>query len=118
MMDPAKESGALEGAAETSTADRDVDHNATTPAAQPRKWQRVLRAFLDRGERGWNRFECARDVRDWCLPTTVSQLEARGVKILRRDETLAGHYGPVTCSRYWLAPESIERARELLGAAP
>lgn len=82
---------------------------------QPRKWQRVLQAFLDRGARGWNRFEAARELRDHVLPTTVSQLEQRGLRIARRDEDVPGHYGPVRCARYWLAPESEARARDLLG---
>ena len=100
------------------TADRKTEHTATARSAQPRKWQRVLLAFLDRGQQGWNRFESARELRDHVLPTTVSQLEQRGIKILRRDETLPGYYGPVTCSRYWLDPASVARARELIGAAP
>lgn len=75
----------------------------------------MLRAFVD--GRSLNRFDAYRELRDSCLNTTVSQLESRGVKILRRDETLAGHYGPVTVCRYWLAPESRARALELLGEA-
>ena len=35
--------------------------------------------------------------------------------ICRCDEALPGHYGPVTCCRYWLAPESRQGARKLLG---
>lgn len=96
------------------TADRDQDHTAT-PALRQVKWRRVLAAFLDRGPRGWNRFESARELRDHVLPTTVSQLERRGVRICRRDETLQGHYGPVTVSRYWIDPEARQRARALLG---
>ena len=45
----------------------------------------------------------------------LSQLEARGVTILRREEVVQGQFGPVHCCRYWLAPESFDRARELLG---
>lgn len=86
-----------------------------TASRTPRKWQRVLQAFID--GRSLNRFESARELRDWCLPTTVSQLEARGVKILRHDETVPGAFGPVRCSRYCLAPESRATASKLLGAA-
>lgn len=57
----------------------------------------------------------ARELRDWCLNTTVSQLERRGVTILRRDETVPGAFGDVRCSRYSLAPQSARRAAELLG---
>ncbi len=81
-------------------------------SATPRKWQRVLRAFLD--GRSLNRFEATRELRDWCLNTTVSQLEGRGIKINRVDETVPGAFGPVRCCRYRLALESRERAAELL----
>jgi hypothetical protein len=80
-----------------------------------RKWQRVLRAFLS--GRSYNRFEATRELRDWCLHTTVSQLERRGVRIDREDETVPGQFGPVHCKRYRLAPESRTRAAELLGVA-
>ncbi len=82
-------------------------------SATPRKWQRILRALVD--GRTLNRFEAARELRDWCLNTTISQLEGRGVQIHRRDETVPGAFGDVHCCRYWLSPESLQRARELLG---
>lgn len=85
-----------------------ADHSAT-----PRKWQRVLRAFVD--GRSLNRWEAARELRDWCLHSTVSELQGRGVKILRREEKVPGAFGPVRCCRYWIAPEALQRARELLG---
>lgn len=81
-------------------------------SATPRKWQRILQAFVD--GRTLNRFEAARELRDWCLNTTISQLEKRGVTILRRDETVPGAYGVVHCCRYWIAPESIQCAQGLL----
>jgi hypothetical protein len=84
----------------------------TKGSATPRKWQRVLRAFVD--GRTLSRFEAVRELRDWCLNTTVSQLEQRGITILRRDETVPGACGPVHCCRYWLAPESIQCAHGLL----
>lgn len=105
--------GATSGAGAGTTDKRET--SATAPANQP-KYLRVTGGFVDRGARGWNHFEAARELRDWCLNTTVSQLEKRGLKILRRDETVPGHFGPVRCSRYWLAPESFDRARELLGS--
>jgi len=93
----------------------DRDASAGSRLTQPRrKWQRILQAFIDRGERGMNRFDCYREHRDSVLNTTVSQLEGRGITILRRDETVPGAFGDVHCCRYWLAPESIARARELL----
>ena len=82
-------------------------------SATPRKWQRVL-AYLLAGHT-LNRFDAARQLRDWCLNTTVSQLEGRGLRIDRKDETVPGAFGPVHCCRYWLAPGSYELAAELLG---
>jgi len=61
------------------------------------------------------RFEAERELRDHVLSTTVSQLADRGVRILRREETVPGAFGDVRCMRYAIAAESIERARELLG---
>lgn len=72
--------------------------------ARPRKWARVLQAFVD--GRTLNRFEAAHDLRDHIIPTTVSQLEQRGVTILRRNEVLPGAFGPVHCKRFWLAAAS------------
>lgn len=97
------------------TQDVLAERSATARATQPpRKWARILRAFLE--GRRLNRFDAYRELRDSCLNTTVSQLERRGLMIQRKDETVPGAYGPVHCCRYWLAPESIERARELLQA--
>ena len=85
------------------------------PSATPRKWQRVLRAFL--AGHSFNRFTAARELRDWCLPSTVAELQGRGLKIHRKEEEVPGHYGPVRCCRYWLARESLDLARQLLGEA-
>ena len=64
-----------------------------------------------------NRFDAVRQLRDWTLNTTISQLEARGLRIDREDEIVPGHFGPVHCKRYRLAPESRQRATELLAGA-
>jgi hypothetical protein len=91
------------------------EHSATTPPAQVRKkWQRVLNGFLERGSQGFNRFEAYREMRDSCLNSSISELEIKGVVFQRREEVLPGHYGPVRCNRYWLSPDSVQRARELL----
>jgi hypothetical protein len=111
-----------EGAAAADTAGsredtQDVGKLTATPApAQPRKWRRVLRALVD--GRTLNRFDAYRELRDSCLNTTISQLERRGVRISRRDETVPGAFGPVRCCRYRLSPESRIRALELLAGAP
>ena len=64
----------------------------------------------------FNRFESERELSDHCLHTTISGLQRKGLTILRHDEVVSGYAGfPTHVTRYWLAPESIERARELLG---
>lgn len=86
---------------------------ADTGQRPERKWRRVLRALFD--GRSLNRFEAARELRDWCLNTTISQLEQRGLTIRRKAETVPGAFGPVHCCRYWLDQAAHQRARELLG---
>ena len=81
-------------------------------SATPRKRQRVLGWFAD--GKTLNRFDAYRELRDSCLNTTVSQIERRGVRVLRREETVPGAFGPVHCCRYWLSPESRDVARALL----
>jgi hypothetical protein len=108
-MDDGKKGPAAGGtAAGVGQTTGPANHSAT-----PRKWQRVLRWFFDGGT--LNRFDAYRELRDSCLNTTVSQIELRGVKILRKDETVPGAFGPVHCCRYWISPESLQRARDLLG---
>src|SRR5690348_9388201 len=99
--DTADTGGSSKGPAKTS---------ATALGEQPqRKWLRVLQGLL---AGSLNRWDATKDpIRDWCLPSTVAELEKRGLKIDRRDEEVPGHYGPVRCSRYWVAPESRELAR-------
>lgn len=83
------------------------------PTKKPLKWRRVLRAFLD--GRSLNRFEAVRELRDACLHSTVSGLQARGLTIHQRDEIVPGFQGiPTHVCRYKRAPESFDRARELL----
>lgn len=78
------------------------------------KWKRVLRALLD--GRTLNRFEAEHAVRDHCLHSTVAELESKGVRIDRREETVPGFGGcPTRVKRYQLAQESRQRAAELLG---
>jgi len=101
--------GALGGAVSAA----EVLQGSHKPSATPRKWQRVLRAFVD--GRSLNRWEAARELRDWCLHSTVSELQDRGVRILRKEEKVPGHFGPVRCCRYWLDPESLQHAQTLLG---
>jgi len=98
-------------AADTAGSGKDA-RNTGNGSATPRKWQRILRALVD--GRTLNRFEAARELRDHVLPSTVSELEKRGLTIHRKDETIAGTFGPVRCCRYWLAADSRAHALELL----
>jgi len=91
--------------------------NASQPraaelATPPRKWQRILFALVE--GRQLTRFD-AELIGDHCLHTTVASLENRGIQILRDLEVIGGRFGASHCKRYRLAPESLERARELLG---
>ena len=86
----------------------------STRQPRPLKWRRVLTA-LHAGH-SFNRFEAERELHDHCLHTTASVLQGKGLTILRRDEVVSGFAGiPTHVTRYWLAPESRERAAALLG---
>lgn len=77
----------------------------------------VLRALLDRGSRGINRFEAERIAADHVLPSTISELcRDFGLVIPRELETVPGHGGkPTECSRYRLSAEDAAKVRALLG---
>ena len=111
-MDFQKRSGpdALADAAPGQKQDTYSRHSTRPPL----KWKRVLRAFYE-GEM-LNRFEAERSLHDHCLHSTVSTIQAKGVTILRKFERVPGYMGiPTECCRYQIAPESRQRARELLG---
>lgn len=81
----------------------------------PKKWVRILAAFV-RGER-LHRFSAEERHHDHTLPSTVSELQKKGVKIDRRDLAVSGYKGePAYVSLYWLNadPENVSRARALL----
>ena len=79
----------------------------------PKKWERVLAAFY-RG-RNYNRFEAERQLNDHCLHSTVSTLQDMGLVIERQFETVPGYRNiPTRVCRYWLHPDSKERAGKLL----
>jgi len=81
-----------------------------------RKWVRVLHALAD--GRSFNRFEAERELRDHVLPSTVADLQRRGLNVERKTERVPGYAGvPTDCCRYWLSPLSLNRAREILAAA-
>ncbi len=81
----------------------------------PKKWARVMVALV-RGER-LHRFDAERLYHDHTLPSTISELQKKGVKIARREEAVPGYRGePAYVARYWLDPdpENVARARALL----
>lgn len=81
----------------------------------PKKWQRVLTAFLE--GKSFNRFESERQLNDHCLHTTVSTLQGFGVTIFREFETVSGWQGiPTRVCRYWLdrSVANLNRANLLL----
>lgn len=81
----------------------------------PKKWVRILAAFL-RGEE-MHRFSAETRHSDHCLPSTVSELQRKGVVIRRRDISVPGYRGQLAhVALYWLdlAPENVAKARALL----
>jgi hypothetical protein len=111
---PDKKMGAREHPAPLRQLAKQSHRNHTCRAGRPPcKWRRVLQALYD--GRTLNRFEAARELRDSSLNSTVAALEARGLRIERRDEVIPGYeQAPTRCRRYWLSPVSRDRARELL----
>jgi hypothetical protein len=110
-MDYQKQSPAL---ALTSKSGLGTAFDKANNTKRPLKWKRVLTALTD--GRSFNRFEAERQLSDHCLHSTVSELQDKGVTILRRDETVPGFQGiPTHVTRYWLADTSRLRALELLG---
>ncbi len=88
-----------------------ANHTTTQP---PRKWRRVLAAFLT--GRSYNRFEAARELHDTALHSTVSRLQSFGLVIDRRMEAVPGYLGTTAhVCRYRLNPASIDAAKALLG---
>lgn len=84
--------------------------NLTKPTS---KIKRVLQAFAS--GRSLNRWEAATSLRDWVLPSTVSEIQRHGITVSRVTETVPGYGGtPTRCCRYWLAPEERDKARKLL----
>lgn len=82
------------------------------------KWWRTLRALRTRPH--LHRFEAERDplIRDHVLPSTVSDLERKGLRIDRRIVKLRGYAGgDAMVAEYHLAPDQFELADRLLEAA-
>jgi hypothetical protein len=64
--------------------------------------------------RSYNRFEAARELGDWCIHSTMSSIQKRGVTVARKDEAVPGRTGkPCHVMRYWLTPGERAKARTL-----
>ena len=98
---------------------------AADPAGRPeKKWRRTLRELLARSDsaepRAWlNRMLAERVCSDHTLPSTISELaHEKGLIFERKEIEVSGYAGePARVMAYRVAPQSRERARELLGAA-
>ena len=98
------------GLGETNVAVQ-LHANSITPIP---KWKRVLAEFA-RGH-SLNRFEAERHLHDHCLNSTVSRIQAQGISVSRKNETVPGFQGAATrVCRYWLESEEREKAALLLG---
>lgn len=85
--------------------------STTRPAC---KWKRVLAALVL--GRNYNRFEAEKALNDHCLHSTISTLQDKGITVLREFETVPGFRGiPTQVKRYWIGPESLPVALDLLG---
>jgi hypothetical protein len=72
-------------------------------------------AELARGTR-MTRFDAERLCHDHVLPSTIAEIQKRGIDVSREDVVVPGHRGtPTHCAEYWLTPEEIEKAAVLLG---
>ena len=92
----------------------DIQPLNNSTSAPPRKWRRVLAAFLT--GQSYNRFESERVLSDHCLHTTVATLQRFGLIIDRNFETVPGYMGISTrVCRYRLSPASVDAAKALLG---
>ncbi|MCU7862419.1 MAG: hypothetical protein KZQ92_00395 [Candidatus Thiodiazotropha sp. (ex Lucinoma borealis)] len=67
-------------------------------------------------QRSYNRFEAVRDLHDWCLHSTVSTLQSKGVFVARETETIPGYEGsPTRCCRYWIPASEHHKVNRMLG---
>lgn len=118
----ARETAAREGAQARGevVSDRNADtvsHGQSAGKPAP-KWWRTLRALRTRPH--LHRFQAERDpeVRDHTLPSTVADLERKGLRIDRRIVKLRGFAGSdALVAEYHLAPDQYELADRLLEAA-
>lgn len=90
----------------------------TAPAIKPKrptKWIEVLQTLAT--GRSLNRFDAERLHHDHCLNSTISGIEAMGVKVARSPESVPGAFGKAThVKRYFLEADQVEKARELIAS--
>lgn len=100
--------------------DEKQKHTSSTHHTPPRPIRKNSKLFcvlaeLARGAR-LTRFDAERVCHDHTLPSTVSEIQQRGILILREGVTVPGHRGhPTRCARYWLTDEEKQKAAVLLG---
>lgn len=80
----------------------------------------MIRAFIAVGDTGMNCFEATHRCHDYVLRTTVSDLHRDfGLIFHRKWEQVPNAFGSLTdCMRYWLAPESLPKAAQLVDELP
>jgi len=102
-------------AGQEGESDNKQEFNPKHRPVKPTTKLAAVLAELARG-RSLNRFEAERICHDHVLPSTVAEIQARGIRVDRHEETVPGHAGSVTrCARYSLAPEEAAKAAVLLG---
>ena len=79
----------------------------------------VLKALLERGAAGLNRFQAEKLCADHVLPSTIAELcRQYGLEIPRELESVPGHMGkPTEVSRYRLSDADVPKVRGLLNPA-
>lgn len=80
-----------------------------------RKWRRIL-ALLAQG-RQLTRFD-VEPYGDHAFNTTVSVIGKKGIGISRKVVEVQGRFGRFRCKLYWLEPDQILLALQLLGIKP
>lgn len=102
----------LRQAAPIQNALQNQQSNCSIKSSKPTKTKRVLVALM---ERSYNRFEAARSLSDWCLHSTVSTIQSKGIIVLRKFETVPGFdNNPTSVKRYWIAEDQFDKAAKYL----
>lgn len=111
-MRPARDAVAPAGTEANHGSSKSTPTITQLPAA--RKWQRFLTALLE-SPRTSRELELA-PVFDHCAHSTAAELRKKGIDLVAEIIEISGYHGqPARIARYSIAPESVERARRLLG---